>query len=69
MLGTIFEPVNMYLRWTALQTGEEDSFENTEGSRLMRISLLQFLLLQFFKKIHRFALTAYIFESGPMPTP
>ena len=51
MLGTIFELVNMYLRWTALQTGEEDSFENTEGSRLMRISLLQFSLLRFFKTI------------------
>ena len=60
MLGTIFELVNMYLRWTALQTGEEDSFENTEGSRLMRISLLQFSLLQFFKKIHKFALCKFM---------
>ena len=32
------------------------NLKHTEGSRLMRISLLRILLLRCFKKIHKFAL-------------
>jgi hypothetical protein len=36
------------------------SFDTTGGSRLMQISLLQISLLQFFKKIHKFALCEFM---------
>ena len=37
-----------------------DQFDITGGSRLMRISLLRISLLQFFKKIHKFALCEFM---------